>query len=271
LLAQLALQTRGLVSEGSVVGRGWVALMRPGVYTGRALPLAWRVRTGKQGHLPEALPSALVAQVHKRIPAGVSVVRLGDGACDGTGLQQTLAHTGGSSVCRTGCHMTASWQGETFRLEALGWCIKPGTLVAFSAVLFTEAAYGPLMLIWCWANGYQEPRYVVTHLTCAEEACRLYGKRFRIDPCCADQKSRGFCLHKAHISDSMRLSRVLRAVCFAYSWIVYVGALCLQEGGVETIHRRHRCALSVCQLGLSLLDHFLNEDLPLPVVFSVLV
>src|SRR5947208_3594689 len=117
-------------SPGHAHGRR-VALMRPGVDTGRALPVAWRVRTGKQGHLPEALPSALVAQVHKRIPAGVSVVRLGDGACDGTGLQQTLAHTGGSSVCRTGCHMTASWQGETFRLEALGWCIKPGTLVAF--------------------------------------------------------------------------------------------------------------------------------------------
>jgi hypothetical protein len=89
-LRHLALQTLGLISAGSVVGRGCVALMRHVVYKGRALPLAWQVRTGKKGHFPEDLHIALVQQVHTLIPPGASVVVLGDGEFDGTTLQQTL-------------------------------------------------------------------------------------------------------------------------------------------------------------------------------------
>ena len=37
----------------------------------------------------------------------------------------------------------------------------------------------------------------------------------------SDQKSRGFHLHKSHISDPQRLSRLLIAACLAYIWIVY--------------------------------------------------
>ena len=53
LLAHLAIQTLVLVIDGSVVGRGCVALMMHVVYKGRALPLAWVVRRGyplKAGH-----------------------------------------------------------------------------------------------------------------------------------------------------------------------------------------------------------------------------
>jgi hypothetical protein len=52
LLAHLALQTLVLVIDGSVVGRGGIALMLHVVYKGRALPLAWHVRHGKKGHFP---------------------------------------------------------------------------------------------------------------------------------------------------------------------------------------------------------------------------
>jgi hypothetical protein len=91
LLTPLALQTLGVIRDGSVVGRGWGALMLPVVYKGRALPLVWPVHTGKKGPFPETLPIALVEQVQGGIPVGTSVVLLGEGACDGTGLQQTLA------------------------------------------------------------------------------------------------------------------------------------------------------------------------------------
>jgi hypothetical protein len=270
LLAQLALQTLVLVMDGSVVGRGGVALMIHVVYKGRALPLAWLVRQGKKGHFPEAMPIALVERLQDLLPAGVPVVLLGDGEFDGTGLQHTMAHAGWSYVCRTGCHMTASWQGELFRLDTLGWCLKPGRLVALSEVLFTEDAYGPLLLICCWATGYKDPLYLVTNMLSADEACRMYTKRFRIETFFSDQKSRGFFLHKSHISNPTRLSRLLIAACLAYIWIVYLGALCLQEGWVGIIPRRHRCDLSLFQLGLRLLDHLLNEELPIPVAFHVI-
>ena len=37
------------------------------------------------------------------------------------------------------------------------------------------------------------------------------------------------------------------------------------------IHRRKRCDLSLFQLGLRMLEHFLNEELPIPVQFHVII
>ena len=85
----------------------------------------------------------------------------------------------------------------------------------------------------------------------------------------SDQKSRGFHLHKSPITDHKRLSRLLIAACLAYFWIVYLGALCTKEGHGDIIHRRRRCDLSLFQLGLRMLDYFLNEDLPIPVAFHI--
>ena len=105
----------------------------------------------------------------------------------------------------------------------------------------------------------------------AEEACRYYQKRFRIETFFSDQKSRGFHLHKSHISDPQRLSRLLIAACLSYIWIVYLGSLCEKEGWRSVIHRRDRCDVSLFQLGLRLLEHFMNENLPIPVQFHVTI
>jgi Transposase DDE domain len=271
LLRHLALQTLVLVIDGSVVGRGCVALMLHVVYQGRALPLAWQVRKGKKGHFPEDLHIALVEQVYDLIPVGARVVLLGDGEFDGTRLQHAMQEYCWSYVVRTGSHITIVWDGDRFRCDTVGACIKPGTLVELREVRFTEEAYGPIMLLCCWAKGYKEPLYLVTNMTSADEACRLYAKRFRIETFFSDQKSRGFHLHKSHISDPQRLVRLLIAACLAYIWIVYLGSLCVQDGWVRVIHRGDRCDLSLFQLGLRLLEYFLNEDCSIPVAFHIVI
>src|SRR6266849_7054922 len=144
LLAHLALQTLVLVIDGSVVGRGCVALMIHVVYKGRALPLAWVVRRGKKGHFPEALHIALMEQVQELIPPGARVVVLGDGEFDGTDFQHTLQEAGWFYVCRTGSNVTASWDGTPVRLETVGACIKPGTLASFPQGYVTRNADGPV-------------------------------------------------------------------------------------------------------------------------------
>jgi hypothetical protein len=111
------------------------------------------VRHGNKGHGSEDLHMALVEQVQEMIPLGASVVVLGDGACDGIGLQQTLADAGWSYVCRTGCHLTATWEGMSFRLEMLGECLKPGNLSDVPEARLTAQASGPVRLLCCWAKG----------------------------------------------------------------------------------------------------------------------
>jgi len=271
LLMHLAVETLVLVMDGSVVGRGCAALMIHVIYKGRALPLAWRVRQGPKGHFPEDLHIALVELMHACLPEGTQVVFLGDGEFDGTALQETLHKAGWCYACRTAQSTVATWAGVTFRLDTLGACSKPGTLIALQEGQFTRDAYGPVMVLSCWAKGYQEPLYLVSNMDAAEEACRYYQKRFRIETFFSDQKSRGFHIHKSHISDPQRLSRLLIAACLAYLWIVYLGSLCEKEGWGSIIHRRDRCDLSLFQLGLRLLEHVINENLPIIVQFYVII
>ena len=196
---------------------------------------------------------------------------LGDGEFDGTALQATLNEAGWSYTCRTALRTVATWEGETFRLDTLRACSKPGTLIALQEVQCTRDAYGPVMVLSCWAKGYHEPLYLVSNMARAEEACRLYAKRFRIETFFSDQKSRGFHIHKSHMSDVQRLSRLLIAACLAYIWIVYLGSVCEKDQWRPIIHRGKRCDLSLFQLGLRFLEHLLNEDMSIPVQFHVTI
>jgi hypothetical protein len=257
--------------DGSGVGRGCTALMVHGVYKGRALPLAWRVRQAPKGHFPEDLHIAVVELLYEVIPAGAKVVFLGDGEFDGTTLLDTLNKMGWSYVCRTAMNTTATWDGQPFRLDTLGACLKPGRLIELKDGYCTQAAYGPIMVLCCWAKGYQEPLYLISNMATAEEACRLYQKRFRMETFFSDQKSRGFHIHKSHLADVQRLARLLIAACLAYIWVVYLGALCEKEQWRAIIHRTQRCDLSLFQLGLRFLEYILNEELPIPVQFHVTI
>ena len=78
-------------------------------------------------------------------------------------------------------------------------------------------------------------------------------------------------LHKSHLADPTRLTRLLVAACLAYIWIIYLGALCEQDGWGSIIHRGDRCDLSLFQLGLRLLDYLLNEDFTIPVAFYLVI
>jgi hypothetical protein len=126
--------------EGRVVGRDCLALRLHVVYKGRALPLAWRVRHSPTGHCPEARPIAVVERRSTMSPEGATVVLLGDGEVDGTALQATLSEVGGSYVCRTAMRTTATGEGETLRLDVLGACRQPGTLIELQEVSVTRAA-----------------------------------------------------------------------------------------------------------------------------------
>ena len=271
LLNCLALETLVLAMDGSGVGRGCSALMIHVIYKGRALPLAWVVRHCPKGHAPEALHIELVELVRVLIPEGTKVVFLGDGEFDGTVLQKTMNDAGWLYACRTAKSTVATWEEMTFHLDFLGNSIKPGRLIELKEVQFTRDAYGPVMVLCCWAKGEAEPLYLVSNMSVAEEAIRYYQKRFRIETFFSDQKSRGFNIQKSHLEDCQRLSRLLIALCLAYIWIVYLGSLCKSGGWQDIIHRRNRCDLSLFRLGLQLLEHFLNEGLPIPVRFYVTI
>lgn len=268
LLKSLAHLPLVLAIDGSEAGQSCLTLMVSLIYKKRSLPLAWIVVKGRKGHFPEDTHVELVNLVQMLIPEGSIVIFLGDGEFDGTKLQATLDVFGWQYVSRTAKNAQLCVEGEWFTFEDLG--VECGERIGVPNALFTHKAYGPILAIAAWDEGYQEPIYLVTNIELIDEACYWYGKRYRIETFFSDQKTRGFHLNKSRIDDPVRLSRLMIAACLAYIWIIFLGTLSILEGWVSVIHRADRCDLSLFQLGLRLLEHFLNEHIPIPVAFQML-
>jgi hypothetical protein len=64
-----------------------------------------------------------------------------------------------------------------------------------------------LVILW-WDRRSAEPIYLVTNLDLVAEACHWYRRRMRIETFFSNQKSRGFHLHKSHISNPQRMARL---------------------------------------------------------------
>lgn len=267
LLASLAPSTLLLAMDGSEVGRKCMALMVSVIYKKRALPIAWSVVEGNKGHFSEDTHVRLLERVHGIVPEGSDVILLGDGEFDGITLQATIDAYGWEYVCRTAKNAQLGTEGESFSFHEVG--VQPGECIGLPDATFTLQNYGPVLAIAWWGTQYEQPIYLVTNMELVEEACYWYAKRFRIETFFSDQKSRGFNLHKSHISDPARLARLMVATCLAYIWIIYLGVIAKRDGWVKMIHRTDRCDLSLFQLGLNLLEHFLNEHIYIPVAFHM--
>ncbi len=267
MLTTLAQQPLLLVMDGSVVGRGCVALMLSVVYHGRALPLAWVVVEGQKGHFPQATHCALLAQIQPLIPPTAEVTFLGDGEFDGTALQALLRQYHWQYVCRTAPNILMTVSGKTRPIGNMA--PERGELLAVRPAWITAEEYGPVSILAIWAATYDAPLYLVTNMANLAAALAAYRKRAQIETFFSDQKSRGFHIHKSHLSDPKRLARLLIAACLAYLWLVYLGACALRETWLKRLHREDRCDLSLFRLGLRLLARCLKDAIPIPAGFLV--
>lgn len=267
LLANLAQQPLTLVIDGSVVGRSCVALMFSVVYQGRALPLVWVVVKGKKGHFPQHTHCDLLAQLHDLIPEGADVTVLGDGEFDGTDFQGALRTLKWKYVCRTAPNLLMTVEGRQTTIGALA--PERGEKLGMRAVWMTAEQYGPVSILALWETTYEQPIYLVTNMTDLKAAVMLYRKRAHVETFFSDQKSRGFNIHKSHLTDPARLMRLLIASCLAYVWLVYLGVCARQDDWLKRLHRQDRCDLSLFRLGLRLLARCLKDDIPIPEGFLV--
>lgn len=212
-----------LAIDGSVVGRGCVTLLVSVIFQGRAIPLSWIVVKGKKGHFPEKTHIELLNSVKEMIPEGKRVVLLGDGEFDGIDLQGAVEKFGWKHVCRTGKNIKLFLEGYEFQCGDVIPSLKSGKCIEMHNILFTKEKYGPVLVVFYWRKGCEEPIFLVTNVSSAKDACDLYAFRFRIETFFSDQKSRGFNIHKSHLSDPGKISRLMIAACLAYIWIIYLG------------------------------------------------
>ena len=268
VLDGLAGESLAIAIDGSEIGRGCSVLMVSLLYNNRAIPLMWTVFKQAKGHTSAAEHKALLEQVVELLPAESEIVFLGDGEFDSVELQRFVQSLPGwAYVCRTAKNTQILHEGEWLTPAALA--LSPDLCLTLENVRFTQQAYGPVQLVVQWEAPHKEPLYLVTNLEVGEEACFWYKQRARIETFFSDQKSRGFHLHKSHIDDPLRLTRLLIAACLAYIWMIYLGTQAHLQKLIPLLHRADRCDLSLFQLGLDLLHHCLEEDLDIRVEFAL--
>jgi hypothetical protein len=93
----------------------------------------------------------------------------------------------------------------------------------------TAESYRPVSILAIWDSAYADPLYLGTNMQELAAAVALYRKWAHIETFFSDQKSRGFYIHKSHLSHPTRLARLLIAACLAYVWLIYLGVCALRD------------------------------------------
>lgn len=255
-----------VVMDGSQAGRGCMVLMVGVLYQKRSLPIAWLVYKGKKGHASAERHIQVLEKICPLLPEGSEVVLLGDAEYDTTEMLLWIEkNTAWQYVLRTAPQIYVQTNTESQPLR--DYPLQPGHLFSLSQVGFTQAAPVTLNAIGWWDADYKEPIFLITNLEQAYEACRYYRRRFRIETFFSDQKSRGFHIHKSHLADPARLSRLLIAACLAYIWMIVQGLHVLAEGMSALIDRGDRCDKSLFRVGLDWLKYALKHSMDFQPVF----
>lgn len=277
ILQTLAHLPLTLVMDASAVGRSCQVLMLGVVYKKRALPLVWLVYRGKKGHTSAARHLAALEKLVPLIPIGAEVVLLGDAEYDTTDMLLWLeAETDWQYVLRTAPQIYVHSELGEHAIADIP--LNRPQVLAYHQVGFTQAASLRINLVGWWGRDYEQPIYLLSNLTGKYQICRHYQRRARIETLFSDQKSRGFHIHKSHLSDPARVSKLLVATCLAYLWMIMQGLWVIATNQVGWIDRTDRQDKSVFRLGLDWLRYCLKRKLdfqplfwfqPLPAIVNV--
>lgn len=248
--------------DGSIIGHGCITLVAGLVYKNRSLPLCWIVKKGGKGHFKEEIHMELLDQLIQLVPKGKTIVILGDGEFDGSDFLVKVKKNNWLFVTRTAENRLMTEENESFQMRDMDvgdqeyfWI--PKVSPENSPALVCNA------VIW-WSRDFKEPIYLFTNMDLIREALFWYKKRFTVETFFSDQKSRGFNIHKSHISDPERLEKLLIAAALAYIFIVYLGIVAVNNNMLQTIHRKKRCDWSIFKIGSRFLNYQLSQFADIP-------
>jgi len=236
------------------------------LYQKRALPIAWLVYKGKKGHATAERHIQALEKVVALVPAGREVVLLGDAEYDTTEMIVWVEkNTSWRYVLRTSPQIYV--QSGPIHQPIRDYPLVRGKILHLHQVGFTKTADVILNVISWWDRQYEEPIFLVTNLNNSTQACRFYRKRFHIETFFSDQKSRGFHIHKSHLSEPARLSCLLIAACLAYLWMIDQGLQVIASNQTNLIDRTERVDKSLFRLGLDWIKYALKHQLDFQPIF----
>lgn len=235
---------------------------------GRVLPLAWTVLPEK-GNSDFEEQKALLERVRPWLPEAPRKGILGDGEFKSVALMRYALSLGwdfglGQSEDTLFQEASGAWK----HLEDLQ--VPQTHPLYLSGIRITrEHAFGPVNLIAYWDREKKAQRYMATSKPAKRTTFAWGRQRSWIEGTFRDDKSGGFCLEETHLTDPVRLTRLLLVMAIAYLWCFHVGRWVFKTGQRREVDASKRRTLSYFRLGLDWLRRAINVERPLKIGLAV--
>lgn len=257
LLHQAAPGGIRLILDGTKIGGGHQLLMVALAYRRRAVPIAWTWVRGSRGHSSALKQRVLLSSVRQMVPAGASVVVVGDSEFGAVEVLRQLESWGWHYVLRQkSSHLVSTASGTASgHWRPLGSLLsRAGESLWLEEVALTQRHAHPTHLLLHWQQGEREPWLLATNLLDARTALAAYRRRMWIEEMFGDFKRHGFDLESTHLRHFGRLSRLTLAVAMLYLWLIAYGAHLIKRGQRRLVDRSDRRDYSLFRLGCNKLE-----------------
>jgi hypothetical protein len=248
-----------LLLDGTKVGNGHQLLMVALAYRRRALPIAWTWVKGTRGHSLAATQAALLAYVRRLLPAGASVLVIGDSEFGSVALMRQLDNwrwhyvlrQKGRTLLRSPA--AARWR----RFDSL--VQTPTQSCWLCNVQFTHCLAFPVHVLAYWQAGEAQPWLLTTNLPTQRQTLTAYRRRMWIEQMFGDFKRHGFDLESTHLRHFLRLSRLTLIVALLYLGCVAFGSSIIKRGLRYLVDRSDRRDLSIFRIGFDMMQRCLSN------------
>jgi hypothetical protein len=258
---------RILMDTVELPGRRQV-LMAALAYRRRALPLRWQVRR-RTGVSSADEQISLLESLSGQVPSAANVVIVGDGAFHSTDLMDYITGCGWHFRLRLHADTYVRLPGEQAWRELQELTPEEGECDYLQGVRVTkDKAYGPVNLALCHKAGEDNPWLICTDQKAGYPALRTYSRRMWIEQLFADFEDGGFHLNRSRIYHTERLSRLVMALSWVYTWLMHVGAWVVKRGLRSKVDRTDRRDRSYVEIGRRWLRRCMTNGLPLRVALK---
>lgn len=268
LLARFAGTRVRLLLDVTQIGAAHRLLTASVAYQKRALPLAWSVHRGTSGVVSDEATLRLLKRVARLMPAATEVVVRGDSGFGHVPVMQWLIRKRWDFVSRLrGSYWVKPEAGPGCYVRDF----KPdqGDTRFVGPVCFTEAHHlGGVHLLTHWAEGEDDPWYLMSSQPVSPQTLRLYGVRMWTEEFYGDLKGHGFNLEATQLGCQGRLERLVLGVCYAYVWLIALGSSVVKRGLRYVVDRRDRRDKSYFRIGWDYIEYRLRLGKPIPVRFE---
>ncbi len=242
-------------------------------YRRRALPIWWHVDR-KDGVTSAEKQEAFLKELTDLVPSEAEAILIGDGEFHSVDLLRAAKENGWGYCVRLHAdtylrnrnddvkgtnsqEVSQSWR-ECRRLDP-----EEGNRHSVREVSITkDHDFGPVNVLYHWAEGEEEPWRLVTNLSPGFRVVRLYRRRMWIEELFGDWQEGTFHLHQTRLYKPEKLSRLVLGLSLVYVWLVATASYVVKRGWRDLIDRTDRLDRSYLTLGLRWVKRCLRNREP---------